>query len=115
MPAGQESRCFTFVTRASPAPSFRHDHHREPAEATEKVRGTQRRRRRCQSRHRRNDVSDNLLEMTPERKRSIQERAYRLWEESGGPRDAIWSSGNGPANSSGWRKVGPLAPFVSAP
>jgi len=60
-------------------------------------------------------VSDNLLEMTPERKRSIQERAYRLWEESGGPRDAIWSSGNGPANSSGWRKVGPLAPFVSAP
>jgi len=32
-----------------------------------------------------NNVSDNPLEMTPERKRRIEERAYRLWEESERP------------------------------
>lgn len=30
-------------------------------------------------------MSDNPLEMTAERKRRIEERAYRLWEESGRP------------------------------
>jgi len=30
-------------------------------------------------------VSDNPLEMTPERKRRIEERAYRLWEDASRP------------------------------
>jgi hypothetical protein len=31
------------------------------------------------------NVSDNPLEMNPERKRRIEERAYHLWEEAGRP------------------------------
>jgi len=30
-------------------------------------------------------MSDNPLEMTPERKQRIEERAYHLWEEAGCP------------------------------
>jgi hypothetical protein len=30
-------------------------------------------------------MSDNPLEMTPERERRIRERAYQLWEEDGRP------------------------------